>query len=186
MNQNELNALPDLDTLSHLWLAIKLYITQYVSAHGGGGAADSVAWGDITDKPDLMTASEIAAAILAALPTAVSQLTNDENFQNAQEVLDAISGAMAGKISYVIAPGGTLPDIADAASGTVYLIPDPDATDPNSSAMESWIAVGEGEDRQWVKTGDGVIDLSGYVKFSDITYITNEQIDEMFAQTGGV
>lgn len=47
----------DSNGLRYLWGKIK----AYVDSHSGGGAADSVAWENITGKPDLALKSDLAS-----------------------------------------------------------------------------------------------------------------------------
>lgn len=66
----------DMNGLLYLWGKIKTYVADYVSSHGGG-TAESVAWENVTGKPDLALKSDLSSvyrfkgskASYAALPT---------------------------------------------------------------------------------------------------------------------
>lgn len=51
----------DSNGLRYLWGKIKSYVADYVTKHGGGGTADSVAWENITGKPDLALKSDVSS-----------------------------------------------------------------------------------------------------------------------------
>ena len=48
----------DSNGLLYLWGKIKSYVAAYVGEHGGGGTADSVAWENVTGKPELAALPE--------------------------------------------------------------------------------------------------------------------------------
>lgn len=50
----------DSNGLRYLWGKIKSYVADYVANHGGG-TASSVAWEDITGKPDLALKSDVSS-----------------------------------------------------------------------------------------------------------------------------
>lgn len=52
-----MNKYLDSNGLRYLWEKIK----AYVDAHGGGGTADSVAWENVTGKPDLALKSDLSS-----------------------------------------------------------------------------------------------------------------------------
>ena len=49
----------DSNGVRYLWEKIKAFVADYVSAHDGG-TADSVAWDNITDKPDIALKSDVS------------------------------------------------------------------------------------------------------------------------------
>ena len=51
----------DSNGLLYLWGKIKSYVAAYVGEHGGGGTADSVAWENITGKPELALKSDLSS-----------------------------------------------------------------------------------------------------------------------------
>lgn len=104
----------------------------------------------------------------AIVPTNNNQLTNGAGYQTASEVSSAIAAAKLG--AFVIVD--TLPETGDA--GTIYLVPK-SPTQTNNGYYEYMYI-----NNAWEKIGDTEIDLSGYLKKTDITEITNEDIDELF------
>lgn len=51
----------DSNGVRYLWEKIKAYVADYVSSHAGGGEAGSVAWDNVTGKPDLALKSDISS-----------------------------------------------------------------------------------------------------------------------------
>lgn len=134
---------------------------------------------DLVNDSTFQTAQNVADSITAALatlniPTKVSDLSNDAGYQNATQVQTAIDAA----ISQV---GGlhidwtyqTLPASGD--SDTIYAIPTGDADDPYD------FYVWNGSSNRWIKL-DFNIDMSGYMKTSDIHWMTNAEIDALLAE----
>lgn len=100
------------------------------------------------------------------VPTKTSDLTNDSTFQTKAEILTLISDK--GKLKKEIVT--QLPPIASADDNTMYLI----ATD---KGFAEWILI----NGAFEKLGDtSDIDLTGYVKYTDITTITTVEIDAIF------
>lgn len=125
------------------------------------------------------------------VPTKTSDLTNDSDFQTGTQVDNKIDAA----ISSVYKPGGdvtfaTLPALSAANSGYVYNVTDAFTTTADfvEGAGKSY---GPGTDVAIVDRGTvqnpvykynvmpGFIDLSGYVLRSNMTTITNQQIDDI-------
>ena len=52
----------DSNGVRYWWGKIKTYVADYVSAHADGGTADSVAWENVTGKPELALKSDLAGA----------------------------------------------------------------------------------------------------------------------------
>jgi len=112
-------------------------------------------------------------AVNVTVPTKVSALTNDSDYQTADEVSSAISNAIADitGISYSIV--SSLPSTGEA--GVIYLVP-LDDTETNN-IYEEYIYVSS----KFEKIGTTDVDLSDYVKTSDLTGITNSEIDTIVA-----
>ena len=130
----------------------------------GGGTADAVDWSNVQNKP-----------------TKVSEFTNDSGYQTASQVESAISTATTGlatetyvnnKVSTVykykgsIANEEALPSGAEV--GDTYNL-------ENTGMNVAW----NGTD--WDPLGV-TIDLSSYVQESELIAITNQEIDELFAE----
>lgn len=108
----------------------------------------------------------------ADLPTNVSDLTNDADYQTGTEVAQAIEDALADITGIDFQIVQTLP--ASGVKGTIYLVSH-GGTAPDVYDEYVWIVVsGTGS---WEKIGTTQIDLSNYVQFTDLTPITNQEID---------
>lgn len=104
------------------------------------------------------------------VPIRLSELNNDEDFVSRTEVLEAISNSQHMTKEIVDA----LP--ATGESFVMYLVPS-DGERPN--IYEEWLWIND----DWEKIGDTAteVDLSGYMKKTDMTAITNAEIDTIFA-----
>ena len=99
------------------------------------------------------------------VPTKVSDLTNDNNYQTGSEVLNLVKDIGRTKKRVV----SELPTIAQADDNTMYLI-----VNSNGSGYEEWIVI-EGE---WEKLGDtSHINLEDYLSKAEVTSISNTEID---------
>lgn len=100
------------------------------------------------------------------VPVKLTQLTNDASFQTDTQVLTLI--AEHGRLKKEIV--ATLPDIADANDNTMYLV-------ASDNGFSEWMVIGG----QWEKLGDtSHIDLTQYVKKTDLVPITATEIDAMW------
>ncbi len=97
------------------------------------------------------------------VPTKFSELTNDQTFQTKAEILTLITDN--GKLKKEIVE--SLPAVGTADDNTMYLV-------ASDNGFAEWMVI-EGV---WEKLGDtSHIDLTGYVKFTDIEIISNAEID---------
>lgn len=100
-----------------------------------------------------------------SVPTKVSQLTNDSNYQTDVQVNSAIATAI-GKIETIeFEVVSQLPTSGKAQ--TIYLIAN------SVGSHDEYIYV----NNKWEKIGTTDIDLSGYVQTSDLVEITTAEID---------
>ncbi len=123
------------------------------------------------------------------IPVKVSDLTNDAGFQTEAQVTAAINT----KVSSAYKAGGSvafaeLPELIEANLGVVVNI-----TSPFTTTDDFVEGAGEkhpgGTNVVVAKVGDnykydvlaGFVDLSGYVKASDLEYATAEEIQALFA-----
>lgn len=98
-----------------------------------------------------------------AIPTKISELTNDKTFQTKTEILTLISEK--GKLKKEVVT--KLPNASTADENTMYLV-------STSKGFAEWIII----NGAWEKLGDtSDIDLTQYVKHIDIKIISNEEID---------
>lgn len=143
------------DTLGGIKVGAGLAINQGVLSATGGGTADSVDWSNVQNKP-----------------ANVSEFTNDSGYQTANDVNTLISNAIADiqGIEYSIVT--ELPETGEA--GIIYLISN-SGSNPNS--YDEYIYVNS----KFEKIGTTDVDLSGYIKETDLVTITNEEIDTIVA-----
>lgn len=143
------------DTLGGIKVGAGLAINQGVLSATGGGTADSVDWSNVQNKP-----------------ANVSEFTNDSGYQTANDVNTLISNAIADiqGIEYSIVT--ELPTTGEA--GIIYLISN-SGSNPNS--YDEYIYVNS----KFEKIGTTDVDLSGYIKETDLVTITNEEIDTIVA-----
>lgn len=143
------------DTLGGIKVGAGLAINQGVLSATGGGTADSVDWSNVQNKP-----------------ANVSEFTNDSGYQTANDVNTLISNAIADiqGIEYSIVT--ELPTTGEA--GIIYLISN-SGSNPNS--YDEYIYVNS----KFEKIGTTDVDLSGYIKETDLVTITNEEIDIIVA-----
>lgn len=142
------------ETLGGIKVGAGLAINQGVLSATGGGTADSVDWNNVQNKP-----------------TKVSQFTNDSNYQTSSQVQTAIANAISSiqGISYSIVT--ELPSIGQA--GVIYLMSNGGS---NSNSYDEYICV----NNKFEKIGTTDVDLTGYLKETDLQEITNEEIDELW------
>ena len=109
------------------------------------------------------------------IPTKVSGLTNDSKFQTADEVKTAINNAMAGKAGVDIVVSSTVPTTAPANPDTMLHIRYVAHTHSDQhDSFDEYIWLNA--EKKWEKIGSTDIDLSGYVKKSDMKTMTNTEI----------
>lgn len=104
------------------------------------------------------------------VPIRLSDLNNDKDFVSRTEVLEAISNSQHMTKEIV----DELPAVGE--SFVMYLVPSGGST-PN--IYEEWLWIND----EWEKIGDTAteVDLSGYMKKTDMVAITNAEIDNIFA-----
>lgn len=177
---------------------------------------------DLTNDANYQNAQQVEAAILVkgvqvngsdltpdiskkvnvVVPTKTSDITNDSDFQTGDEVDAAIAAALITTLK----PGGTktfatLPILAASVLGYVYNVSDAFTVDnrfveydPQASVQKSYPAgsnvyvVDDGTAGSAVYKFDvlpGFVDLSGYVQHSEMSAITNAEIDTIIATAFG-
>lgn len=142
---------------------------------------------------------------LTGKPTKVSQFMNDSGYQTAEDVDAAVAGKgyqtaadvesaitskgyqTASQVGEAISKAGhltrkkvdTVPAASEAEENIIYLVPKADAEEGN--IFEEWMMI-EGV---MEKIGDSSADLSGYLKESDVTEISNAEIDGIWSTVFG-
>ena len=117
------------------------------------------------------------------IPTKTSQLTNDSSFttmsavekkgyQTATQVNTAITTAIAGVTQFDMQVVEKLP--TTGKNGVIYLISHAHGT---NDSYDEYIWVTNGSTSNFEKLGNTDINLSAYVKTTDLVSITNTEID---------
>lgn len=103
------------------------------------------------------------------VPVKVSDLTNDSNFMSETEVLNAISNSQHMTKEIV----DTLPTTGEQFK--MYLVP---VEGDENNVYEEWLWI----NNAWEKIGDTatVVDLTPYLKKTDMVAITDVEIDNIF------
>lgn len=127
-------------------------------------------------------------AVDISVPTKVSQLTNDSGFQNAAQVNSTITGkgyqTQSQVQSLINSAVGNIASIkyekvsslpAAGSNGVIYLIAHSHGTQDIYDEY-IWLA----ESKTFEKIGNTDIDLSGYVKSSELTAISTSDLSAMW------
>ena len=139
-------------------------VTHAASAHAPAGAQVNVIE---TVKVNGAAQAVDQKAVNIVVPTKVSDLSNDAGFATKTEVNTAI--ASAGHITRTVVDA--LPELADADERTIYMVRKAGVEAGNQ--YTEYMVIGGA----WEQLGDTAVDLSGYVKTSDLVPITNAEID---------
>lgn len=106
------------------------------------------------------------------VPTDNASLSNGAGYQTASQVSTAINNALAGITGITYSVVQSLPQTGEA--GVIYLVSN-SGTNPN--IYDEYIYV----NNTFEKIGTTDVDLTNYVEFSDLTTITNAEIDTIVA-----
>lgn len=110
----------------------------------------------------------------SSIPSKVSQLSNDSGYQTASQVQSTVNDAVANIVGVEFDVVSTLP--TNGKTGVFYLVPNGGA-DSNGYDEYIWLSAKS----RFEKIGSTDVDLSGYVRSSDIVAVTNGQIDAIVA-----
>lgn len=132
---------------------------------------------------------DASKAVNVTTPTKVSQLTNDSEFQNATQVNSTITGkgyqTKAEVQSLINSAVGNIMSIryekvtslpATGSNGVIYLVAHSHGT---QDIYDEYIWISES--KTFEKIGNTDIDLSGYVKKTDLTAITTDELNAMWS-----
>lgn len=117
---------------------------------------------------------DASKAVNVTTPTKTSQLTNDSGYQTASQVKSAISTAVGEITQISYSKVSSLP--ATGATGVIYLVAHKHGTQDIYDEY-IWMA----DSRTFEKIGTTDIDLSGYVKKTDLTAITTDELNAMWS-----
>lgn len=108
-----------------------------------------------------------------SVPTNNNQLANGAGYQTATDVNGLIASALGDIQGISVSIVQTLP--ATGETGILYFVTNPDGENPNSYDEYIWLG------SAYEKIGAVDLDLSGYLKASDVAAITNGEIDTIIA-----
>lgn len=189
------------DNLLYVWQKVKLLLANKVDKVEGKGlstndltdelknkilnAGDSSFSGnynDLINKPDLTVYAQ-KAQVTTDINNAVSDKVTETQMNTAinnatsnkvteSQVNTAISTAISGVTQFDYSIVENLP--STGVKGTIYLILN---TGTGENIYDEYLYI----NNKFEKIGTTEMDLSGYVKATDLVAITNEEIDEIFA-----
>lgn len=113
-------------------------------------------------------------AVNITVPTSVSELVNDSDYQTSSQVNSAISDAIGNVTSIQYSKVSSLP--STGVAGTIYLISNSHGV---QDVYDEYIYLSDS--KTFEKIGSTDIDLSGYVKSSDLTAITTSELEAMWS-----
>lgn len=122
------------------------------------------------------TADEVESAITSKGYQTAAQVNTaitGKGYQTASQVNNAISSAIAGVTQFEQQVVETLP--ATGVKGTIYLVSN---SGTGTNIYDEFIFV----NNKWEKIGTTEIDLTGYIKESDLSEISATEIDSMFSE----
>ena len=140
----------------------------YVAANGG--KIDTI-------KVNGTTQTITNKAVDITVPTKTSDLTNDSNFQDDQDVQDAIDAALADITGIDFQVVQSLPQSGE--KGVIYLVPN-SGSGTNTYDEYIWVEPSGGT-AHFEKIGSTDVDLSGYWSKTELVAITTSEIDTIVA-----
>lgn len=111
-------------------------------------------------------------AVNITVPTVVSDLTNDAGYQTSAQVTAAIAAAVGEITGVSFEIVQSLP--ATGENGTIYLLSNGGS---GTNAYDEYIYI----NNSWEKIGTTAVDLTGYWNSTNLTAITNAEIDTILA-----
>lgn len=138
------------------------------------GALDSSVTAETNKAIASLTINDgkITGSTKVTVPTNNNQLTNGAGYQTASDVSSAINSALADVTSIKFEVVTSLP--STGAAGTIYLISN---SGSGTNSYDEYIYVSN----KWEKIGTTDVDLSSYWNTSNLTAITNSEIDTIVA-----
>jgi hypothetical protein len=110
------------------------------------------------------------------IPTKVSELTNDSNYQTGAQVTAAVAAGTQSLLKRAIF--AELPDPADGNERTIYMVPESDTT---GNHYGEWMLI----DGAWERIGSTEVDLTDYLKKSDLPSYTQSEIEDIIEAVFG-
>lgn len=153
-------------TLAYLWSKIdSLFVRK--TAVDDGAQVNVIETIKVNGQAQTVTSK----AVDITVPTDNASLANGAGYQTSSQVNSAIADAvdtLKGNHFIVVTQ---LPAVASAQKGAIYLVAH--SHEDSNDNFDEYIVI----NNEWELLGNTDIDLSGYVKSSEIVPITNAEID---------
>lgn len=136
--------------------------------------------GDLTNLAGYQTSQQVEQAITGKNYTTMAAVEG-KGYQTTAQVQQAINSALSGITGIQFSIVEQLP--ATGVAGTIYLVQK--TVTATGNIYTEWIYV----NNKWETLGDTTVDLSEYLKKTDVSALTNEEIDDVTKVTldgGGV
>lgn len=132
--------------------------------------------GDLGNSAGYQTSQQVEQAITGKNYTTMAAVEG-KGYQTTQQVQQAINSALSGITGIQFSIVEQLP--ATGVAGTIYLVQK--TVTATGNIYTEWIYV----NNKWETLGDTTVDLSDYLKKTDVSALTNAEIDDV-TQVGGV
>lgn len=153
------------DNLLYVWQKLKLLLNNKVDKENGKGLF-SGSYNDLTNKPSIAGVTLSGNKSLSDLGIQPSG-----DYPTNQEMTTAINNALAGITEIEFRVVSALPS-TPGENGVIYLVA---VSQEAGNNYEEYIYV----NNAYEKIGTTDVDLSGYVKTTDLVELTNVEIDEI-------
>ena len=132
--------------------------------------------GDLSNSAGYQTSQQVEQAITGKNYTTMAAVEG-KGYQTNAQVQQAINSALSGITGIQFSIVEQLP--ATGVAGTIYLVQK--TVTATGNIYTEWIYV----NNKWETLGDTTVDLSDYLKKTDVSALTNAEIDDV-TQVGGV
>lgn len=132
--------------------------------------------GDLGNSAGYQTSQQVEQAITGKNYTTMAAVEG-KGYQTNTQVQQAINSALSGITGIQFSIVEQLP--ATGVAGTIYLVQK--TVTATGNIYTEWIYV----NNKWETLGDTTVDLSDYLKKTDVSALTNAEIDDV-TQVGGV
>ena len=187
-----------LSSLERFWQGVKAKLALKVDAVEGKGLSTNDLTNELKAKYDAAQANVIESikvngaeasvtekVVDLTIPSKTSELTNDSNYVASSDVYnkeaidekvttinEAIAAAATGKITISIVE--SIPTVETASANVIYFVPKSESAENN--VYDEYMLINGAIEL----IGSTAVDLSGYVKTTDIVEITDEEVDAIF------
>lgn len=195
-----------LTNLERFWQGIKAKLNNKVDVVEGKGLSTNDLTNELKEQYDLAEANVINSikvngaaaeveekAVNLTIPTKTSELSNDANFVTSENlstnhydksaidekvttINEAIAAAATGKVTITIVE--QIPEVGSAQQNVIYFVQKPSSDDEETNDVYNEYMLINGAIEL---IGSTAVDLTGYVKKTDMEEITEEEVDLIFS-----